>query len=89
MTAVLWRPPCQSHLSSHLEAARFSISAVLDDEVYVLTGGLSPCVGEEDETEERDICLKGAPGDDGGEGGGEGMNFGTGFLWLIERAGSA
>jgi hypothetical protein len=53
------------------------------------SGGLSPGIGEHEETEEREICLKGAPGDEGGEGGGEGMNFGTGFLWLIERTGSA
>jgi len=39
----------------------------------LLTGGISV-----------DICLKGAPGEDGGEGGGDGMNFGTGFLRLIE-----
>lgn len=41
----------------------------------LLTGGISVCAV---------ICLKGAPGEDGGEGGGDGMNFGTGFLRLIE-----
>ena len=64
------------------------MSVVLHEMRAFLTGGLSPEIGEDEETEEREICLKGAPGDEGGEGGGEGMNFGTGFLWLIERTGS-
>lgn len=69
---------------SVLDKRRFSFYEIQT----FLTGGLSLGVGAGEEIEEREICLKGAPGDEGGEGGGEGMNFGTGFLWLIERTGS-
>lgn len=88
LTAALWRPPCRSRPSNHPGATRYCISVVLHETCAFLTGGLSLCIGEDEEIEEREICLKGAPGDEGGEGGGEGMNFGTGFLWLIERPGS-
>ncbi|KAI5989666.1 hypothetical protein EDD15DRAFT_2459429 [Pisolithus albus] len=37
------------------------------------------------EIEESDICPKGAPGQEGGEGSSDGMNFDMGFLRLIER----
>lgn len=43
---------------------------------------MSICVKE---PEASDICPKGAPGEEGGDGGGDGINFGTGFLRLIER----